>query len=237
MEELVRIEEKDGNQVVSARVLHESLEIKKDFTDWIKAQIDSLGLIVDEDFSPFWGTSDSGRNISDYALTLETAKHISMASRTEKGRAVRKYFIECEKKLTRNKSLQVPQTLAEALRLAADLAENNQKLLVQNTEMKPKAEFYDTVMGSETLFEMGQIAKLINEKGYGRNNLFEFLRDRKVLKAYSTEPMQRYVDMGWFKVIEVKWMHPRTNETMLSLKTMVYQKGLDGIRKLLVDAK
>jgi anti-repressor protein len=231
MQELVKIEEKDGNQVVSARVLHEALEIKKDFTDWIKAQIESLGLIVDEDFSPFWGTSEAGRTISDYSLTIETAKHISMASRSEKGKTVRKYFIECEKKA---KSLTIPQTLPEALRLAADLADKNQVLLSENTEMKPKAEFYDQVIGSNSLFEMGQIAKLVNVKGYGRNNLFEFLRDNKIIKAYSTEPYQSYVDNGWFKVIEVKWVHPTTSATMLSLKTMVYQKGLDGIRKLLV---
>jgi phage anti-repressor protein len=70
MNELVKIEEREGKQVVSARVLHEALEIKKDFTDWIKAQMESLGLIVDEDFSPFRGTSEAGRNITDYALTI-----------------------------------------------------------------------------------------------------------------------------------------------------------------------
>jgi anti-repressor protein len=190
MEELVKIQEKDGNQVVSARELSEALEIKKDFTNWIKAQIESLGLVVDEDFSPFWARSEAGRNVSDYALTMETAKHISMASRTEKGRSVRNYFIACEKKLST--AMAVPQNLPEALRLAADLADKNQKLL-------PKAEVFDRFMDSTGVKSVGVVAK---EIGLGRTRLFKLLKDYSVLMKNNI-PYQQHIDAGHFVVKEI----------------------------------
>ena len=65
--------------------------------------------------------------------------------------------------------------------------------------------------------------------GYGRNNLFEFLRNKKVLDRYNI-PYQRYVDAGWFRVIEQKFM--KNGEVCINTKTLVYQKGVDGIRRL-----
>lgn len=46
-----------------------------------------------------------------------------------------------------------------------------------NKVMLPKAAFYDAVAGSESLVDMNQVAKTLNVKGLGRNNLFKFLRE------------------------------------------------------------
>jgi len=90
----------DGEEInsVDARELHEFLEIRKQFTDWIKPKIKDYGFVVNSDFYPSRYTSDNGRDIETYILSLDMAKELSMISKTAKGREARKYFIECEKK-------------------------------------------------------------------------------------------------------------------------------------------
>ncbi|MDD3266663.1 MAG: antA/AntB antirepressor family protein [Burkholderiales bacterium] len=93
-----------GNEIVnavSARELWKFLEVKKDFSDWMKQQISSLQLIENVDYirSPQKGElSKTKQNTIEYYVTLDIAKHISMASRCSRGREVRDYFIECERK-------------------------------------------------------------------------------------------------------------------------------------------
>jgi len=93
----------DGSAVntVNARDLAEKLEIKKDFSNWMKYQIESLDLEENFDYSLFAkkgeNHNEGGRPLKEYILTVDTAKHIAMASRTEEGKKVRKYFIEMEK--------------------------------------------------------------------------------------------------------------------------------------------
>lgn len=97
-------------------------------------------------------------------------------------------------------------------------------------EAKPKLEFYDQVTGCSDTIDIGQAAKVLN-LGFGRTTLFERLRELKVLMP-NNNPMQKYIDNGWFRVIESKYNKP-DGSTHISLKTVVYQKGLDGISKIL----
>lgn len=125
----------------------------------------------------------------------------------------------------------LPQTYSEALRELADMAEQKEKLMFENEQMKPKADFFDAVADSKTAISMNEVSKVLAIKGYGRNNLFEFLRDKGVLDRYNV-PYQRYVDAGYFRVIEQKYM--KNGEPQVTTKTLVYQKGVDAIRKLLL---
>ena len=77
---------------------------------------------------------------------------------------------------------------------------------------------------------MNQVSKTLNVKGLCRNKLFEFLRGQKILMN-DNQPYQQYVDKGYFKLIEVRWTNPKTGDTNITLKTMVFQTGLDFIRK------
>lgn len=124
----------------------------------------------------------------------------------------------------------LPQTYKEALIELLAKVEENEKLQIENTELKPKGEFYDAVAGSDTLIDMNQVSKTLNVKGLGRNKLFEFLRSQKILMN-DNQPYQQYVDKGYFKLIEVRWTNPKTGDTNITLKTMVFQTGLDFIRK------
>ncbi|WP_139413587.1 antA/AntB antirepressor family protein [Bartonella mastomydis] len=108
-------------QTVNARELHAFLEVKSNFRDWIKNRIEEYGFLENKDFISFAkilakpNTSQEnqdfvsftqkrvkpkgGRPSTEYHLTLDMAKELSMVERNEKGRQARRYFIECEKKL------------------------------------------------------------------------------------------------------------------------------------------
>lgn len=118
----------------------------------------------------------------------------------------------------------------EAARAWADAKESEQKLLIEAKENAPKVEFFEQVTGSKDTVDMAQAAKVLN-MGIGRNKLFELLRDNKVLQQ-NNQPYQKYIDCGYFRVIESKFTKP-TGDTSINLKTVVYQKGLNHIRKLI----
>lgn len=128
----------------------------------------------------------------------------------------------------------VPQTFAEALRLAAEQQEEIEKQKLLILEQKPKADFYDDVVESKDALPMAIVAKTLN-MGIGRNKLFSFLREQKVLRE-NNEPYQSYVDDGWFRCVESKFTKPN-GDICVNIKTVVLQKGLDGIRKLLKEKR
>lgn len=100
MEEIIKIlQNEEGGQVISARELYQFLEVRADFTTWCKRMFE-YGFIENQDYSLLTNIGEQkrgGHNKADYALTLDTAKEISMIQRSEKGRIARKYFIECER--------------------------------------------------------------------------------------------------------------------------------------------
>lgn len=120
---------------------------------------------------------------------------------------------------------------AVAARAWADQYEKNKLLALQAEENKPKVEFYDAVTGSSHTTDMGRVAKTLNYAGFGRNRLFAFLREQGVLQKDNL-PYQKYVDNGWFRVIESSYTKP-TGEKAINFKTVVYQRGMDGIRRML----
>lgn len=130
------------------------------------------------------------------------------------------------------KAQRLPQNYVEALEALLTSEKEKIKLQEENKLMLPKAEFYDDVTDSDSLIDMKEVAKVLNFKNIGRNKLFELLRNKSVLMRDNT-PYQKYVDCGYFKIIEVKWFNPKKASTQITLKTMVFQKGLDFISKLI----
>ncbi|MBZ8579709.1 antA/AntB antirepressor family protein [Escherichia coli] len=97
--------------LVNARDLHGFLEVGKDFSNWIRARLNEYGFVENLDyilFSPNLAKTP-GRRRKDYHLTLDTAKELAMVERNEKGRQIRRYFIECEKKLRNIQPVQTEQ--------------------------------------------------------------------------------------------------------------------------------
>lgn len=127
--------------------------------------------------------------------------------------------------------------MARALIVAGEtLKRKEQRLLELESKIiadTPKVEFFDAVADSKDAVEISVVAKVIGMKGMGRNNLFAFLRDNNILRQ-NNQPYQTYVDRNWFRVIEQKYNKP-DGSICINIKTLVYQKGVDGIRRLLEE--
>lgn len=208
-------------QTVSARSIYKELGVEKRFSAWFETN--SQGFVEGEDFTsvPTSTVVNNGavRELDDYQCSIDMAKHICLMSRTEKGKQCRQYLIDLEKAWNTPE-----QILARALKVADQtIASLSDKV----AQMKPKAEFFDAVAGSEDAISMGEAAKVLN-LGVGRNDLFEFLRRKKILQSDNI-PYQKYIDAGYFRTIEQKYT---VNDSVrINIKTLVYQRGLDYIRR------
>lgn len=105
-------------------------------------------------------------------------------------------------------------------------------LVNKNKELTEKADKYDTIQASENSMTMETVAKII---GFGRNNLFKYLRDKQILMR-NNHPYQRFIDAGYFEVSEFVVKH---NNGYIESKTQTYvtQKGVDYILSLTNSAK
>lgn len=131
---------------------------------------------------------------------------------------------------TLEKMLADPDTM---IALLTNLKAEQVKRIAAETkvlELAPKADFYDAVAGSSTAISIGDMAKVLNIRGMGRNKLFLKLRDDGILDNRNI-PYQNYIDRGYFRVIEQKYTTP-DGETHITFKTLVYQRGLDYVRKV-----
>ena len=209
-------------QTVSARDLHKIVGSTERFANWFERQL-QFGFVENEDFTGCKKFNTlANQELQDYEMTVDMAKHICMVQRNEKAKEVRQYLIDLEKAWNTPE-----QIMSRALKLADQTIAN---LKTKVLEMQPKADFFDCVADSKSAFSMNEVAKVLDYKGIGRNKLFEFLREQGILDRYNV-PYQRYVDNGWFRVIEQKYM--KDGEPIVTTKTLVYQKGVDAIRKRL----
>lgn len=209
MNELLKINYDSVQPTVSARELYKSLEINRRFSIWFETN--SQGFVENHDFtSVLSGTvvnNGAHREIQDYSLTLDMAKHICLMSRTEKGKQCRQYLIDLEKAWNTPE-----QVMARALKIAdqkiTPLKEDNAALLEDNRRMKPKEVFADAVSTSRTSILIGDLAKMIRQNGYeiGQRRLFEWLRENGYLiKRKGSDwnmPTQRSMEMQLFEIKE-----------------------------------
>lgn len=240
MNELIKVTEQNGKQLVSARDLHNFLENTDNVNTWFRRQAERAMLIENEDFTRVAFLQTSGQSSNDYVITLSSAKEIAMLNGGEKGKQARLYFIEIEKKYkSQSLAIQVPQNLLEALMLAVEQEKKiilqAERLLLQEStlkEQKPKVEFFDAVVDSRHAIDMNECAKMIGIKGFGRNNLFKLLKEKDILDKNNL-PYQKYINMGLFRVIAQKYK--RRGEDVMTTKTLVFPKGVDYIRKIVEE--
>lgn len=188
-------------QIVNARELFIGLRGKNTqtkFTDWISEKINKYGFIENVDFISFSQKNEKGgRPTTEYALTLDTGKEIAMVENNENGRKIRRYFIEVEKRA--RAMFDIPKTLPEALRKAAELAE-------QLEQQKPKVLFAESVETSKNSVLINELSKILKQNGYniGANRLFEKLRNEGYLIKQKGQnwnlPTQKSMELGLFEV-------------------------------------
>jgi len=122
----------------------------------------------------------------------------------------------------------IPKTLGDALRFAAEIEEQRIALVDKVNQDAPKVAFHDAVTSAANCHTLEQAAKVI---GTGRNRLTRFLREIGAIMMSSTMPYQKYIDAGYFRVVETPWFDSREQKTRLSTKTLITGKGLDHIQR------
>ncbi len=205
--QLIKIQVKKHRQLVSARDLYKGLDLKIRFSLWVKKNFDQF--VEGEDFTSV--STDTVVNngarkpIQDYWLTIDMAKELCMLSKTEKGKEVRKYFIQVEKNwnspdMIMQRALSISKQRIEALQN-------------ENAAMKPKALFADAVSTSNKTILVGDMAKILKQNGVniGSIRLFQWLRQHGYLIRRDASdhnmPTQKSMERGLFKVKETVITH------------------------------
>lgn len=195
----------EGEQVVYATELHKFLKSRRRYANWIKDRLQQSEFIEGEDFITILLQSTGGRPQKEYLLKLDVAKELSMLERNERGRRIRRYFIECEKRY--------------------------RALILQQIEAAKNAmEFYEVACSAENAYSMAEIVRLLRIKGFGRTKLFAFLREHHVIMKESRLPYQKYCDNGCFRVV-LKMIERKVKRVYKV--ALVTGKGLEFIRRLL----
>lgn len=120
--ELIKVSLNQNQEpIVSARTLHRELEIKTRFSLWVEQNFKLF--VENEDFTSVVTTTfvnnGATRELQDYAVKLDMAKHLAMISKTEKGKEVRQYFIQVEKEYINRKLESTDESIAKRLRAEA----------------------------------------------------------------------------------------------------------------------
>lgn len=222
-------------QTVSARELYKTLEIEKRFSAWFETN--SQGFVKGEDYSnPYLkvqvqneGNRKVQREVEEYDLSIDMAKHICLMSRTEKGKQCRQYLIDLEKAWNTPE-----QVMARALKLADVTIANltQEKLVLEQetiemnkkiSELTPKANYVDIILQSKATVLITQIAQ-----DYG-------ISARAFNKKLSELRIQRKVGGQWILYAEYQgkgYVHSKTIDIVrsngqpdIAMQTEWTQKG------------
>lgn len=233
--ELFELKYDEDRITISARELHEFLEVGTQYKDWFPRMCE-YGFTEGVDFNPLKieqvrleGNREVKRQIQDHQITIEMGKEIAMIQRSDKGKEAREYFIKLEKYWNTPE-----QVMARALQIAnrtlASLQHRNTKLLEtvsvqeqQITEMKPKASYYDIVLNCKDLISTSVIAK-----DYGKSAIWmnQYLHEKGIQFKQSGIWLlyQKYAECGYTSTKTHKYTD-EFGEEHIKVHTYWTQKG------------
>ena len=211
MNELIKVDFSGDRPAVSARELHEFLEVGTKYADWFPRMCE-YGFSEGEDFNLLKneqvrqeGNRMVSRMVDDAVLSIDMAKEICMIQRNENGKLARQYFLQMEKAWNSPEKV-----MARALQFADRKIE---ALEEENAVNRPKVLFADSVAASKTSILVGELAKLLKQNGVdtGQNRLFDWMRNNGYLiRRAGTDynmPTQRSMEMGLFEIKETSVTH------------------------------
>lgn len=211
MNELIKVDFSGDRPAVSARELHEFLEVGTKYADWFPRMCE-YGFSEGEDFNLLKneqvrqeGNRMVSRMVDDAVLSIDMAKEICMIQRNENGKLARQYFLQMEKAWNSPEKV-----MARALQIAD---RKIKALEEENAVNRPKVLFADSVAASKTSILVGELAKLLKQNGVdtGQNRLFDWMRNNGYLiRRAGTDynmPTQRSMEMGLFEIKETSVTH------------------------------
>ena len=243
MERLLKVEVNENQEpIISGRMLHEFLEVKTPYTQWFDRMID-YGFVENIDFltvSQKCEIANGGyQNKIDHAIKLDMAKELAMIQRNEKGKQARQYFIEVEKEWN-----SPDKVMARALIMANKTIESKNLMIEQQgrelemksqiiSELKPKADYTDTILQSKALVNINQIAK---DYGMSARKMNQILADRGVQYKQGKQWLlyRKYHDKGYTSSETVNIVHTDGRPDVV-MRTKWTQKGRLFIYRLLKE--
>lgn len=183
MNELLKVEVNENNeQVINGRMLYKFLQIKTPYTMWINRMlgygfIENIDYVTDnKNVSRTDGAIMPQKEIN-HILKLNMAKELCMLARNERGKEARQYFIKCEESWNSPEMI-MSRALAIANKNLLMKDEQILKLTAENTEMKPKADYFDELVERNTLTNFRETAKLLH---IGQNKFIDWLLNKKFI--------------------------------------------------------
>lgn len=210
MEELIKIQVKNDRQLVNARDLYKGLEVKRRFSAWWEQN--SKGFEENEDFTSVLTSTvvanGARKPIQDYLVTIDMAKELCMMSKTEKGKEVRKYFIQVEKDwnspdMIMHRALEVSNSRIKLL------TAKNQSLVSKNKDLQDQIDrdaedvtFAKAIRYSNHSIKVRELAAILTQNGFqiGQNQLYQLLRLEHYISKHGTLPMGDKIKRGYFRV-------------------------------------
>lgn len=224
MDQLIKVDVKNNQQVLSARDLYSGLDIAQRFSRWVlnnfemfEEGIDYVPCTSSTQLNQYGGTKE----INDYTITIGMAKELAMMVRNDQGKMYRKYFLTLEEKWNDPK---------EVVKRGYDilLNENNQ-LKLENKRLLPKARFADSVSSASTDVLVSDMAKILKQNGVdiGQQRLFKWLRTNKYLGSRGSSyniPTQYSMNLQLFRIKESTVRNPN-GQTIIRRTAKVTGKG------------
>lgn len=233
MNELIKVDYTGEKPAVSARELHEFLEVGTKYADWFPRMCE-YGFTEGQDFNLLKneqvrqeGNRMVSRLVDDAAVSIDMAKEICMLQRNEKGKLARQYFLQLERDWNSPEKV-----MARALRYAQQELQQvkalNSELMVDNQIMKPKAEYFDELVERNLLTNFRETAK---QMGVPPKRFVDFLLEKKYVYRDKRGKLLPREDKnnGLFEVKEC--FNEKTQWS--GTQTLVTPKGREAFRMLL----
>lgn len=204
MNERITVNYDNEQPTVSARELHDFLEVGADFRHWFPRMCE-YGFEEGKDFRTFLTESSGGRPAQDAEITIDMAKELCMLQRNDKGKQARQYFLQLERDWNSPEKV-----MARALQIAHKRIHTLSEKIEQDA---PKVLFADSVAASHTSILIFDLAKIVKQNGVnmGGKRLFAWMRDNGYLvRRQGTDynmPTQRSMELGLFEVKETSVTH------------------------------
>ena len=203
MTELIKVQERDGEQLVSGRELHKFLESSERFSKWWERMV-GYGFEENKDYTLYQKVHPQNKQeIIDYLMKISMAKEISMLQRNEKGKEARMYFIKCEEAWNSDEIVMARAILIQNKKILGykekiDILEKK----IENDA--PRVSFAETIEKASDCLLVREFSKLIATEGIhlGEKKLYRWFREKGFILKNSTEPTQTAVQKGLFKVAE-----------------------------------
>lgn len=231
MSDLIKINFDSASPTVSARVLHEFLDVGTEFRHWFPRMCE-YGFAEGIDYTPaIFDHPQNKQSIKDYHLSIPMTKDLCMLQRTEKGKQAWLYFISLEKAWNSPEKV-----MARALQLAesniVSLRLENSKLVGANAIIQPKADYFDELVDRNLLTNFRDTAK---ELKVGEKNFIKFLLDKRFIYRDNRGQIKPFADKnnGLFEIKEAK--NDKTG--WVGTQTLITPKGRETFWLLLSTAK